>query len=103
LPAPLAGIARLVRALPRPLITEIEPLDLNQLLGAHQVAVMNVSEAVDETARRFHANHVDLFALRIRQLRETAGIALSDIPFVLGGPVQTAPRAVAPGIAPDRG
>lgn len=45
-------------------------MDLNELLHAHQVAVMHASAAGDDRARKIHFSRVAEFAERIRQLRE---------------------------------
>lgn len=45
-------------------------MDLNELLHAHQVAVMRASKAGDEASRENHFDQVALYAERIRELRE---------------------------------
>lgn len=45
-------------------------MDLNELLHAHQVAVMHASAAGDDGARDNHFSKVAQYAERIRQLRE---------------------------------
>ena len=45
-------------------------MDLNELLHAHQVAVMEASSAGDEATRGTHFDQVALYAERIRALRD---------------------------------
>lgn len=45
-------------------------MDLNELLHAHQVSVMEASAAGDDLAKQDHFEMVALYAQRIRELRE---------------------------------
>lgn len=45
-------------------------MDLNELLHAHQVAVMEASAAGDDVARQGHFEKVALYAQRVRELRQ---------------------------------
>lgn len=45
-------------------------MDLNELLHAHQVAVMEASAAGDDVARQGHFEKVALYAKRVRELRQ---------------------------------
>lgn len=45
-------------------------MDLNELLHAHQVAVMRANASGDEQGRQNHFDKVTLYAKRIRELRK---------------------------------
>lgn len=45
-------------------------MDLNELLHAHQVAVMQASASGDDVTRQSHFDKVALYARRIRELRD---------------------------------
>lgn len=63
-------------------------MDLNQLLHAHQLAVMSEARAVTRVETSVHAEHVTALAMRIRTLRAGAGADVSaEPPFVQGEPI----------------
>ncbi|MGC1269174.1 MAG: hypothetical protein WA842_01100 [Croceibacterium sp.] len=51
-------------------------MDLNELLGRHQLALMGAHGARTPCARTAHEGRAAFYADRIRTLRQTSGVAL---------------------------
>ncbi|HSF12236.1 MAG TPA: hypothetical protein VLA50_04620 [Erythrobacter sp.] len=60
---------------------------MNQLLSAHQLAVVAEAEADSRAARATHGEDITALAVRIRSLRAGSGADVSGAPFIVGEPV----------------
>jgi hypothetical protein len=61
-------------------------MDLNQLLSAHQIALMDEAEADDRAHAAAYGDTVAALAVRIRSLREDGGADVDAARFVAGEP-----------------
>jgi hypothetical protein len=61
-------------------------MDMNQLLTAHQLAVVAEADADTRAARTVHGDAITALAVRIRSLRAGSGVDVSGAPFIVGEP-----------------
>ena len=62
-------------------------MDLNQLLFAHQLAMIGQTSAPDRARRAAYDDTLALLAGRISRLRTQGGAAMHTVPFVVGEPI----------------
>ncbi|WP_086607199.1 hypothetical protein [Erythrobacter donghaensis] len=63
-------------------------MDLNQLLHAHQIALVGESRATTRAGRDAFGDAITLLAARIRHTRTIAGADVTAARFVVGEPVE---------------
>jgi hypothetical protein len=62
-------------------------MDMNQLLRAHQLAVVAEADALTRADRTTHGEDIAALADRIRSLRADSGVDVTSAPFVVGEPM----------------
>jgi hypothetical protein len=62
-------------------------MDLNQLLHAHQLAMVGQARAPDRARRAAYCDAISLLACRIRRARKAGGVDVLSAVFVTGEPI----------------
>ena len=62
-------------------------MDMNQLLSAHQIALIEEAQSDTRAHAAAHADTIAALAVRIRSLREDGGADVEDGTFVAGEPI----------------
>jgi len=62
-------------------------MDMNQLLRAHQIALMDQARAANRARRAEHDDTLERLAGRIHDLRVESGANTRDAWFLIGDPV----------------
>ena len=67
-------------------------MDMNQLLHAHQIAVIGKARTTASAPRAAYRDTIALLAGRIRDLRADGGAAIGPARFVVGDPPAAEPH-----------